>query len=594
MSTTTDVRTLTTDLTTRSSDDNGMTVEGYAMLYDQPSVPMPFVEYIDRGALDNVDLSKVLLLYGHDLNSVLARSDAENLQLRADDKGLWFRATLPDTTLGRDTYTNVANGNLKGCSVGFKIGDDKWLQGNDGQVIHHIRSFDQLIEISITPIPAYTETSVDVQRSLEAFMKGENEEVKIDYNKVKIDYGTLADAVADKLEQRSAEQADVETTDETDKQDVEKPEEPQKEEKPEEQPADDSDSAEKDAKPAEKPAEKVEKRSEPHASIVTTDEKMKEGTEMRELHGANESAKDQFAHFLKTGEITRDNTTGGIGLSKGQVLIPQDILPAEHEQHQFPRLGNLVRQIAVKHTTGKLPVFQPGSGKLALHTELQSTANSTSPEIKEILWNLKTYTGRYVFTRELIDDSDYNWEAELRSRLTELRDNTEDDLIVTQLTNGVTAVKPTNLIDDLKLILDSKLKPYDSNAASIVLSQSAFAQLDQMKDSEGRPLVQPNVTLGTGNAILGKTVTVVDDTLFPSAKQGDVNIVVTPLQKAIIKFKSNEITGQFVDTDDIWYKALGIYLREDVVQANKDVINWVSSKASSTTTPGGEVHGSDQ
>lgn len=572
MPTTTDVRTLTTDLTTRSSNDNGMTVEGYAMLYDQPSVPMPFVEYIDRGALDNVDLSKVLLLYGHDLNSVLARSDAENLQLRADDKGLWFRATLPDTTLGRDTYTNVANGNLRGCSVGFKIGDDKWLQGNDGKVIHHIRSFDQLIEISITPIPAYTETSVDVQRSLEAFMKGENE--------VEIDYDKLADAVADKLEQRSAEQADVETTDETDKQDVEPTEEPQKEEKPEEQPADDSDSAEKDEESAEKPAEKVEKRSEPHVSIVTNN--MKEGIEMRELHGANESAKDQFAHFLKTGEITRDNTTGGIGLSNGQVLIPQDILPAEHEQHQFPRLGNLVRQIAVKHTTGKLPVFQPGSGKLALHTELQSTANSTSPEIKEILWNLKTYTGRYVFTRELMDDSDYNWEAELQARLIELRDNTEDDLIVTQLTNGVTAVKPTNLIDDLKLILDSKLKPYDSNAASIVLSQSAFAQLDQMKDTEGRPLVQPNVTLGTGNAILGKTVTVVDDTLFPSAKQGDVNIVVAPLQKAVIKFKSNEITGQFVDTNDIWYKALGIYMREDVVQANKDVINWVSS----TTTSG--------
>lgn len=571
MPTTTDVRTLTTNLTTRSSDDNGMTVEGYAMLYDQPSVPMPFVEYIDRGALDNVDLSKVMLLYGHDLNSVLARSDAENLQLRADDKGLWFRATLPDTTLGRDTYTNVANGNLKGCSVGFKIGDDKWLQGNDGQVIHHIRSFDQLIEISITPIPAYTETSVDVQRSLEAFMRGDNE--------VEIDYDKLADAVADKLEQRSAEQADVETTDEADKQDqdVEKPEEPQKEEKPKEQLADDSDSAEKD----EKPAEKVEKRSEPHALIVTTDKKMKEGTEMRELHGVNESAKDQFAHFLKTGEVTRDNTTGGIGLSNGQVLIPQDILPAEHEQHQFPRLGNLVRQIAVKHTTGKLPVFQPGSGKLALHTELQSTANSTSPEITEILWNLKTYTGRYVFTRELMDDSDYNWEAELQSRLIELRDNTEDNLIVTQLTSGVTAVKPTNLVDDLKLILDSKLKPYDSNAASIVLSQSAFAQLDQMKDSEGRPLVQPNVTLGTGNMILGKTVTVVDDTLFPNAKQGDVNIVVTPLQKAVIKFKANEITGQFLDTSDIWYKALGIYLREDVVQANKNVINWVSS---TTTT----------
>lgn len=591
MSTTTDVRTLTTDLTTRSSDDNGMTVEGYAMLYDQPSVPMPFVEYIDRGALDNVDLSKVLLLYGHDLNSVLARSDAENLQLRADDKGLWFRATLPDTTLGRDTYTNVANGNLKGCSVGFKIGDDKWLQGNDGNVIHHIRSFDQLIEISITPIPAYTETSVDVQRSLEAFMKGENE--------VEIDYDKLAKSVAEELQKRSAEAENVETTDETDKEkvettdDVEKTESNNDEEKPAE-PAEkpESDEAEADdaeeepteepkpAEPEEQPA-KVEKRSAPVAKIVTTDNEMKEGNEMRELHSANSTMKDEFEHFLKTGEVTRDNTTGGIGLSNGQVLIPQDILPAEHEQHQFPRLGNLVRTVAVKHTTGKLPVFQPGSGKLALHTELQPTTNSASPEIKEILWNLKTYTGRYVFTKELIDDSDYNWETELQSRLIELRDNTEDDLIVGKLTDGVTAAKPTNLIDDLKGILDSKLKPYDSQAASIVLSQSAFAELDKMKDSENRPLVQPNVTLGTGNSILGKSVTVVDDVLFPSAKQGDINIIVAPLQKAVIKFKSNEVTGQFLDTSDIWYKALGIYLREDVVQANKNVINWVSS---TTTT----------
>ena len=43
-------------------------------------------------------------------------------------------------------------------------------------------------------------------------------------------------------------------------------------------------------------------------------------------------------------------------------------------------------------------------------------------------------------------------------RLVELRDNTEDDLIVTQLTNGITAVKPTNLIDDLKRALKAAEK----------------------------------------------------------------------------------------------------------------------------------------
>ncbi|MBS7066972.1 MAG: phage major capsid protein [Lactococcus lactis] len=276
-----------------------------------------------------------------------------------------------------------------------------------------------------------------------------------------------------------------------------------------------------------------------------------------------------FADYLKTGEV-RDVT--GIALKDGQVIIPETILTPEKEVHQFPRLGSLVRTESVSTTTGKLPIFNNSTDLLTAHTEYGQTTKNATPVITPILWNLQTYTGGYVFSQELISDSSYDWQAELQSRLTELRDNTDDSLIITALTDGITKIASTDLLGDLKKVLNVTFKPQDSAAASIVMSQSAYNLFDMATDAMGRPLLQPNVTAATGYTLLGKTVVIVDDTLFPKAKAGDVNIVVAPLKKAVINFKLTEITGQFQDTYDIWYKQLGIFLRENVVQARKDLI----------------------
>ena len=307
------------------------------------------------------------------------------------------------------------------------------------------------------------------------------------------------------------------------------------------------------------------------------------------LNDPKETITRDFANFLKTGQVAdsirRDNN---IGLSAGSVIIPETILNPEHEQHQFPRLGSLVRTIKVSTTTGKLPVFQTSTDKLSLHNEFQNSEGHVAPEIKPINWDLNTYTGKYAFSQDLISDSSYNWQSELQARLQELKDNTQDSLIINALTNGVNTTSATDLIKDIKTALNVNLKPQDSQNASIVLSQSAYNELDQMTDKENRPLVQPDVTKATGKSILGKTVVVVDDLLFPAAKRGDVNIIVTPLQKAVINFQNNEITGQFIDSYDIWFKILGIYLREDVVQARKDLITLITSSkatASAASTP---------
>lgn len=349
-------------------------------------------------------------------------------------------------------------------------------------------------------------------------------------------------------------------------------------EKRDEEDLDDSEIQEEDA--ADETDEDPEEKQTGESTDGFADDKEEKDTEKRDAGGMEGmklklggDVKDKqvaaFADYLKTGEV-RDVT--GIALKDGQVIIPETILTPEKEVHQFPRLGSLVRTESVTTTTGKLPIFNNSTDLLTAHTEYGQTTKNETPVITPILWDLQTYTGGYVFSQELISDSSYDWQAELQSRLTELRDNTDDSLIITALTDGITKIASTDLLGDLKKVLNVTFKPQDSAAASIVMSQSAYNLFDMATDAMGRPLLQPNVTAATGYTLLGKTVVIVDDTLFPKAKAGDVNIVVAPLKKAVINFKLAEITGQFQDTYDIWYKQLGIFLRENVVQARKDLI----------------------
>lgn len=627
-----DVRTFTANhLTIRRDVESGTRqLSGYAVAFNQPSQPLPFTEYISPHAFDDVDFSQVRLLYAHDFNNILARVDSGTLSLKTDDKGLFFVADIPDTTLGNDVYTNVENGNIKGLSFNAQIdpnNGDTWEQGADGKVIHTINHFASLAEISLTPIPAYTETSVQVARDYKEVLNNMNTD-----SSTATQSQAPASSSAASAEPSSASSADLakqiaaltnkvnellnnaqpanstakrdDNVEEADSDEVDRASAPAN-------PGDPTSSAKsastavanpgdptsnKNTSRAAEPASDVTRSTEPVVTVNENKENNENGDDIKmstKLNDPKESITRDFANFLKTGQVADSisRTDNNIGLNSGSVIIPETILTPEHEQHQFPRLGSLVRTVKVSTTTGKLPVFQTSSDKLSVHTEFQPSERHAAPEIKPINWDLKTYTGNYAFSQDLISDSSYNWQSELSSRLQELKDNTNDDLIINALTNGVTTKTATDLISDIKTALNVNLKPQDSQAASIVLSQSAFNELDQMTDKEGRPLVQPDVTKGTGQSILGKTVVVVDDLLFPAAKAGDTNIIVAPLQKAVVNFQNNEITGQFIDSYDVWYKILGIYLREDVVQARKDLITLITSSkatAGAASAPAGK------
>jgi HK97 family phage prohead protease len=147
----------------------GTKIGGYAARFNTLSSNLGgFREQIAPGAFattlrDNTD---VFLLYGHEQNSVLARTTAGTLNVREDATGLRFDATLPNTTLGRDVAENLNNGNLDEMSFGFNTDEDSWEQ-NAGAVIRTLRAV-TLAEISIVPRGAYGQAAKVSLRSAPA------------------------------------------------------------------------------------------------------------------------------------------------------------------------------------------------------------------------------------------------------------------------------------------------------------------------------------------------------------------------------------------------------------------------------------------
>lgn len=163
------------------SEDNGdMFLEGYAAVFDQPTVLYKdingneFKEVISRTAFENTDMSKCCLKYNHESSvPVLARVRGGSLELDVDDYGLHFRAKLFNTSVARDVYELVKAGGIDECSFAFTINED----GDDydrATRTRTIRSIGNLWDCAVVDNPAYGGTSVTARSFFEAEAEKEN------------------------------------------------------------------------------------------------------------------------------------------------------------------------------------------------------------------------------------------------------------------------------------------------------------------------------------------------------------------------------------------------------------------------------------
>lgn len=142
---------------------DGRSFEGYAAVWNSPSLQLPFTETIKRGAFDKTLRSRnnVMLLHAHNPELILATTRARTLRLEEDGHGLRVQADLPDTTWGNDVAELVKRGDLGHMSFGFSVppGGDTWSEDGNNRELSEVR----LHEVSTVGNPAYPATSTAVR-----------------------------------------------------------------------------------------------------------------------------------------------------------------------------------------------------------------------------------------------------------------------------------------------------------------------------------------------------------------------------------------------------------------------------------------------
>lgn len=155
---------------------DGLTLEGYAAVFDMPSLPIPggprgaFRETIRPGSFTKTMAGNpdVTLRYQHNLATIpLGRTKSGTLRLATDTRGLHFEDSLPDNEHGRPIRDAVKRGDISGASFSFQVpskAGEKWNADYSQRDLLEVRLGR---EISIVDFPAYPDTSILVRQLAE-------------------------------------------------------------------------------------------------------------------------------------------------------------------------------------------------------------------------------------------------------------------------------------------------------------------------------------------------------------------------------------------------------------------------------------------
>ncbi|MBS4491529.1 HK97 family phage prohead protease [Cronobacter sakazakii] len=157
------------ELRTADFQREGQKIKGYAVRWMDES-HLLFGEFRERFAQKafNQYLSTspdVRFLFEHQFSALLGRTTSKTLLVEEDDTGLRFELNIPDIQIGRDAATMIDRGDITGVSFGFRALSDEWITASTPYLRTVLTA--ELSEISLTSVPAYPTSSVEIaHRSL--------------------------------------------------------------------------------------------------------------------------------------------------------------------------------------------------------------------------------------------------------------------------------------------------------------------------------------------------------------------------------------------------------------------------------------------
>jgi HK97 family phage prohead protease len=160
-------------------EENKKYFTGYAAVYNSRSRIIyesgrVFHEVLIPGCFDRVIVDEkldVVLTINHQKLITLARTISGTLSLTSDSRGLKFKASVPDTQAGNDTWEMIKRGDYTDCSFAFSIEDtgEKWERDGEGELLHVVNEVSALYDVAICTVHgAYGATMVDIEKASRA------------------------------------------------------------------------------------------------------------------------------------------------------------------------------------------------------------------------------------------------------------------------------------------------------------------------------------------------------------------------------------------------------------------------------------------
>lgn len=291
--------------------------------------------------------------------------------------------------------------------------------------------------------------------------------------------------------------------------------------------------------------------------------KNKEGKK-GEMRKRNDEEIEEMRNGINAYVKSKGQLRTGFTSVEGGALIPEELLAPQMKPKDEIDLRNYVKVVPVNSSNGKYPVITKSNGKMNTVAELEKNPELAKPTISKVNYEIETRRGYIPISQEEIDDANYDVTGLIRDEINSQSLNTSNASIAAVLKTATP--KAVTGIDGLKDLVNKEIKKV--YPVKFIISASLYAELDKLKDKNGRYLLQDSIVTQSGKILLGREVIVLDDDMIGTEAGNLVGFVGDP-NSFMAYFDRKRTSVEWVD-NQIYGKLLAGIVRYDVKKTDAD------------------------
>ncbi|GEM_PF-2961245 len=272
----------------------------------------------------------------------------------------------------------------------------------------------------------------------------------------------------------------------------------------------------------------------------------------------------------KVGMDVQNTLQSGAGADGGHLVTVVDDTSVINLREANDALQNIVRVVKITKPEGKKTV-QKRHGNGTNFTQVgegDPITTGGTPKFYKMEYSAKKYAAIYDITDEEFSDSDENVISIMNEWIGNDSRCNRNNLIL-----GALDLLPKTAItglDDIKTVLNKTLRKASLRFSTVITNQSGYNWLDQLKDADGKPILQPDPKDADRYLLKGKKVDVYDDEILPNHNDG-VNdfapVIIGDMDNVVlfdreeVRVRITDVGSDAFDKDKILMRAIE---REDV------------------------------